>query len=230
MSQAEEPETVIDVSGLDSNKLLRRLRDQESAKSDAISRIRLTNSGPSVELIHGVGAFLRSNLLLECEFDLGDFVFFAGTMADVRVAGDVGKSCAHSIASGSLLVRGNAGAYLAAFATGGYVAVLGKAGDRCGLGNSGAEMVVRGDVGDDAACGMSDGVLVLGRGAGKNLGLGMTGGLILIRGQAESIAPDVKKVRLKDADNLKTSLLLARAGIKATGVEFTGYRPVGGVK
>ena len=147
-----------------------------------------------------------------------------GAGASFEVFGDVGHSCAHSFAGGSLLVRGNTGDFLGAYAQSGFLAVLGKTGHDCGFFLNGAEIVVRSVAGDRAGGSMCGGILVLANGTGHQLGQAMTGGSIFLRGDASSIAESIRKVRMKDADNLRLSLLLARAGIKGDVKEFSLYQ------
>ncbi len=143
----------------------------------------------------------------------------------VEVHGNAGVCCGHSLASGTVLIHGSAGDGLGAFATGGFIAVFMHASRRCAMELAGAEVFVRRVVGDEAGYGMRDGVLVLGNGAGENLGLGMTGGVIFVRGDVKSVAPTVRPARMKDAEALRLSLLLARAGIKGSAADFKGFHP-----
>ena len=174
--------------------------------------------------LSGFGAGLEQPLTMVVEGNVGDFAFLMSDRAEVEVKGNVGISCGHSFVSGSIVVRGAAGAGLAAFAMGGFIAVHGTAGDRCGLGLSGADVFVRSTVGNAAGFNMKAGTLVLGNGAGENVGQGMTGGLIYIRGEVKSVADCARQVRMKDAESLRLGLFLARAGIKAGGADFRVYR------
>jgi glutamate synthase domain-containing protein 3 len=172
----------------------------------------------------GVGAGLSEEINVDIHGSVGDFLFLLGGNATFSVRGHVGDCSCHSMLSGQVVVHGNAGRCLAAYATGGFVAVLGNAGDRCGQGLAGADVLVRSKVGNLAGLGMRDGALVLGNGAGEQLGQGMTGGVIYVRGEVKSKAETLRSVRLKDADTMRLSLLLARAGIKANGADFKAYR------
>jgi glutamate synthase domain-containing protein 3 len=75
---------------------------------------------------------------------------------------------------------------------------------------------------------MQSGTLVIGGNAGENLGHQLRGGSIYIRGEAKSISPDIEEARLREPDRLKLSLLLMKAGIKASALkEFRVYRTPG---
>ncbi|MEM7558812.1 MAG: hypothetical protein AAF394_06785, partial [Planctomycetota bacterium] len=77
------------------------------------------------------------------------------------------------------------------------------------------------------ACNLQGVFHVLANGAGENLGIGMTGGAIYLRGEARSVAPDLRVERMRDADSMRLSLLLARAGVRGDIKEFKLYRPRG---
>jgi methylamine---glutamate N-methyltransferase subunit B len=104
------------------------------------------------------------------------------------------------------------------------VAIYGSAANRCAVGLQGADIVVRGNVGDQAAMNMSSGTVVIGGSAGKDLGIGMTGGTIFLRGEADSIADHLEIVRMKEPDRFRLSLLMLKAGIKSSGVDFRVYK------
>lgn len=186
----------------------------------ADSKVELAISGAP----HALGPGLEQAISLKVVGDVGDFAWLMGDHIDVDVRGNAGHACAHSLCSGSVLIRGNAGNCLGAYATGGFVAVHGTAGHRCGLGLAGADIFVRSLVGSHAGFGMTAGTLVLGNGAGQNVGQEMTGGLIYVRGEVKSVADDARQVRMKDAESLRLSLFLARAGIKGGAGDFKVYR------
>ena len=131
--------------------------------------------------------------------------------------------------SGQITVQGNAGRCAATYAQGGFVAVLGQATECCGLGLDGADVLIRSRTGDRAGWNMRSGTLVLGNGTGDELGTGMTGGVIYVRGEVKSKSSAIRLERFKDADAMRLSLLLARAGIKANSAEFKVYRAKGQV-
>ena len=123
---------------------------------------------------------------------------------------------------------GSAAHCLAAMARGGLNVVLGDCADRAGVSLRGADVLVRGDAGAQAGYRMQSGTLVIGGNAGENLGHQLRGGSIYIRGEAKSISPDIEEARLREPDRLKLSLLLMKAGIKASALkEFRVYRTPG---
>jgi methylamine---glutamate N-methyltransferase subunit B len=174
--------------------------------------------------IAGICAGLDHQVSVAIDGDVGDFAFMLSDKTNYDVSGSAGICCGHSFASGNILIRGSAGNCLAAYATGGFIAVHAKAGKRCAMGLAGAEVFVRRATGDEAGYCMQEGALVLGNGAGENVGFGMTGGIIYIRGEVKSVAPHARQVRMKEAEALRLSLFLARAGIKSGNADFKVFR------
>lgn len=195
-------------------------------------KLRELEAGAAVELAGhnprpghgGLCSGLSQRLTLEIVGDVGNFFFFLGAEASIDVRGGAGDCVAHSMRSGRVTVTGNVGHSVAAYATGGFVAVLGQAGERCGEGLSGADVFVRSRCGHQAGFAMRNGTLVLGNGCGEELGARMTGGVIYVRGEVGSKAPNLRPDRMKDADTLRLSLLLARSGIRSTGSDFQVFR------
>ncbi|QDV26589.1 hypothetical protein [Aureliella helgolandensis] len=207
---------------------------QNMTSEDLAARLRVCVAEQNVVLqadpqrkLNAVGAGTTLPLNLEIEGTVGDFVGLLSAEASYKISGNVGDCCGHSMLSGAISVQGAAGESLGAYAAGGFIFVLGKAGGSCGLGLRGADVFVRSTVGNRAGVAMQSGTLVLGNGAGDELGLGMQGGVIYVRGEVKSIAECVRGVRLKDADALRLSLLLARAGIKSDGKDFKAFRAKG---
>ncbi|GIX00382.1 MAG: tributyrin esterase [Pirellulaceae bacterium] len=174
--------------------------------------------------VSGVAAGLRKGIHLQFAADVGNYFYFLGADAQIEVHGSCGACTAYQMESGSLLIRNSADDFLGAFAKGGFLGVHGKAGNDCGYALAGADIVVRSTCGDRAGCGMSGGDLVLCNGSGAELGLNMVGGTIFVRGTAKP-ASGVREVRMKSAEALRLSLLLARAGIKGDVKDFRVYRP-----
>lgn len=175
----------------------------------------------------GLCCGLEQRVSVEVAGDVGDLLFFLGAEASLDVRGNAGNGLGHSMRSGRISVTGSVGNSAAAYATGGFIAVLGHAGAHCAHGLSGADVFVRSRVGEQAAHGMRDGTLVLGNGCGEMLGSQMTGGVIYVRGEVASKATGLRLDRMKNADLLRLSLLLAEAGIKSQGSEFQVFRPEG---
>ncbi len=171
-----------------------------------------------------VGLTLNSPIPLRFQGSLGDYCFAASQRAMIEVHGDIGSAAALGIRGGAIVVRGNAADSFGAFGKSGLASVYGRAGDRCAVGLRGAEIVVRGNVGADAGFFMHDGTLVIGGSAGTSLGAQMVGGTIFLRGEAASVAEHLHVVRMKESDRFQLSLLMLKAGIKSTGVEFRMYR------
>ncbi|GAB5404525.1 MAG: hypothetical protein Aurels2KO_27560 [Aureliella sp.] len=215
-----EEEITIECGGLSAMDIAEKVRSVESGKVAKLM---------GGEKLHSVGGgqWAAEKLVVDCS--LGDFAAMLGNSSHTEISGNVGSACGCSLAGGTVIVRGSAGNQLAIHAAGGFVAVFGKAGDFCGQGLDGADVFVRSLVGRSAGFAMASGTLVLGNGAGENLGHRMRGGVIYVRGEVASVSPDVKSFRLKDADTMRISLLLARVGIKSDGKDFKAYRPRGGV-
>ncbi len=212
----EDEVATIDCQGLSTRDINDVLRAAEPDK-----KLRLENVSKT---LHGFSAGAVSAASIESRGSLGDFVALLGELSNLDIYGKVGDSLGHSLVAGQIIIRGSAGDHVGAFATGGLIVVLGPAGDRCGYALQSGNVFVRGPVGDEAACCMRGGDLILGNGAGENTGCGMCGGNIYVRGEVKSLSPDIRLVRMKDADSMRLSLLLARAGIKGNVKEFRAYR------
>ena len=172
-----------------------------------------------------LGVGLKNLLKIETMGSIGDYGFAATSDCECAVQGNVGDYFGHSQISGTLLVMGSAGEGFAAMAQGGLSVVLGDSLDRPGASFRGAAVLVRGSVGAEAGFRMRSGILVIGGDAGPRLGHQLTGGRIYIRGQAESMTPDIEECRLREPDRLILSLLLMKAGLKASAIkEFRVYR------
>jgi glutamate synthase domain-containing protein 3 len=217
MSQPEnKPEITFDASGLTSDQLLNQLAGMSS---DAKVRV----IGLSEELCGTLAGFDQS---LEVNFasGIGPYAFMAARQAAFEVESNVAIGCGHSFQSGSILIRGDANNFLAAYAVGGYIAIHGRAGDYVGYGLAGADVLVRSRCGNGVGTNMRSGTLVLGNGCRENLGQGMTGGAIYVRGEVGSVAEEVQAGRLKETDTIRLSLMLVRAGIKTTYGKFQVFR------
>lgn len=218
MNDASQVTTQLNIHELGSREIGNRLRTwDETAKS-----ILLTQAMGEHCLAAGISAAVN----IQVEGNLGDYAFAMLDAAEIEIRGNVSKYAGHSMHSGSIQVHGHVGDGFGAFASGGFLATIGRGGNRCGLALAGADVIIRSDCGDEAGMAMTGGSLVLGNSVGQQLGLGMTGGAIFARGQVGSLAEGVRETRLKDADALRLSLLLVRAGIRAAAKEFRCYRPM----
>jgi len=213
---------ILDSTQLSPRQLMERLRAVESEASVQIELGGAEGVAPA-----GLCSGLAEHIQVEIMGSVGDFCYTLGAEAALEIRGRAGDCLGHSMLSGQVTVHGPAGRCVAAYARGGFVAVLGQAGECCGLGLQGADVLVRSRTGDKAGWGMRGGTLVLGNGAGEELGAGMSGGVIYVRGEVKSKSSSVRVERFKDTDALRLSLLLARAGIKASGAEFKVYRAKG---
>ncbi len=204
------------------------------SSAELAQRLRALDAGATVELSGysqqpdqaGLLSGQSQRLTIDVAGEVGHFLYFLGAEASIHVRG-VGDCAGHSMRSGRLAVSGNAARSLAAFAKGGFVAVLGQAAERCGEGLAGGDVFVRSRVGAMAGYAMRGGTLVLGNGCGERLGEEMTGGVIYVRGEVASKGANLRVDRMKPADSLRLSLLLADAGVKASGGDFQVFRPSG---
>ena len=172
-----------------------------------------------------LGVGLKNLLKVETMGSIGDYGFAGTSDCECVVQGNVGDYFGHSQISGTLLVMGSAGHGFAAMAQGGLSIVLGDSTDRPGASLRGAAVLVRGSAGAQAGYRMRSGILVIGGDAGPELGAQFQGGRIYIRGQAESLTSDIEECRLREPDRLILSLLLMKAGLKASALkEFRVYR------
>lgn len=161
---------------------------------------------------------------IEVNGDLGDYCFLANQLATIEIHGDVECSIGQGIAGGNIIVWGNAGVASGSFARDGWLAIYGTTGPRSAVGMTGGEVIIRGSAGPFAGWKMRGGTLVIGGNAGADLGSEMEGGLIFVRGEVESLAEGVEEFRLKEGDHFKLGLLMLKAGIKAAGKDFRGFR------
>lgn len=173
----------------------------------------------------GLATAMTHNLKVAIHGNVGAFFAMLNAGGDFEIHGDAASACGHSMTEGGILVRGHAGASLGAFAVGGFIAVHGSAKEYCGLCLNGGDVVVRQSVGMRAAFRMREGNLVLGNDAGNDLGAEAIGGTIYLRGEARSLAPHVREVRMRESDAVRLGLLLVRAGIKGVTKDFRVFRP-----
>jgi glutamate synthase domain-containing protein 3 len=172
-----------------------------------------------------LGVGLKNLLKVEIMGSIGDYGFAGTSNCECVVQGNVGDYFGHSQSSGTLVAMGSAGNGFAAMAQGGLSIVLGDSLDRPGASLRGAAALVRGNVGAQAGYRMRSGILVIGGDAGPELGYQFLGGRIYIRGQAQSMTSDIEQCRLREPDRLILSLLLMKAGLKASTLkEFRVYR------
>ena len=141
--------------------------------SDLAARVKVLAGNEAVEL----------GELFEIDGDGGDgMLIFEGDLRAVRGLGS-------EMASGRLLLRGDAGARLGSGMTGGSIEVEGSAEDWAGAEMRGGLIRVRGDAGDllgaalpGSRLGMRGGVILVEGRAGDDVGLAMRRGLIAVRG------------------------------------------------
>ncbi len=173
-----------------------------------------------------IGAGIRNISEVKVHGEIGDFGFCSFGDGECRVEGNVGHFFGHSVASGIILVRGHVMTSVAALGTGGLIAIYGNAGDRAAVGMQGADVVIRGSVANYAGLGMQSGTLIVGGSAGLHLGHGMRGGTIYIRGEPESISPDIEEQRIREPDRLKIGMLMLKSRIKSVGKEFRMFHSI----
>lgn len=115
----------------------------------------------------------------------------AGAADVVELVGDLGhvRSLGRGLDRGTLIVRGDAGAYLGAGMTGGSIEVTGNVGDWAGADMRGGLLTIRGDTGrylgasfPGGRLGMRDGVILVHGACGEQAGRRMRRGLIAVAG------------------------------------------------
>ena len=219
LKSSQPAATQLDCATLGAREIGEQLRAAESDSCWELTGVK--------RKLSGLGAGCETEFQVKIAGDVGDFAFMLSQNAEWEITGKAGVCCGHSLVSGRVVVHESAAECLGANMQGGFIAVLGTAARRCGFRNSGGDILIRSAVGDEAGAFMSQGDLVLANGAGDNLGIGMTGGAIYLRGEARSVAPDLRVERMRDADSMRLSLLLARAGVRGDIKEFKLYRPRG---
>jgi len=139
--------------------------------------------------------------LFEITGEAGDTITFIGTTAacdglgsdlasgTIIVEGNAGAYAGRSMKSGRLDIRGSAGDFLAAGLTGGLVTVKGSAGDFVGAvltgaknGMAGGTVVVEGNIGERAGDRMRRGTIITRGKTGASAGSRMLGGTIWAEG------------------------------------------------
>jgi len=214
---------------------LQHLIDDAIENPDRLDAITIQTTDEEPDAIYAIvqggsgkdhlGAGLKNLLKVETMGSIGDYAFACTSNCECVVQGNVGEYFGHSQVSGTLLVMGSAGRGVSAMAHGGLSVVLGDAAEQVAASLRGAAVLVRGNVGEQAGFRMRSGTLVIGGDAGPGLGHQLTGGRIYIRGEANDITPDLEECRLREPDRLKLSLLLLKAGLKASALkEFRVYR------
>jgi formylmethanofuran dehydrogenase subunit C len=102
--------------------------------------------------------------------------------------------------------------------------VHGDAGHRAGVGLVGGELIVKGSVGSQAGFEMRSGSIIIFGSTGALLGLGARGGTIYVGGEVESISANLEEDRIREADRLRLSLLLLKAGIEKKPASWKVFR------
>jgi formylmethanofuran dehydrogenase subunit C len=146
------------------------------------------------ETLHALNASAVAAFALRCGGEtvaLGDLfeVSGAGTEEEKLVlAGDLGRfdGIGARMASGEIVVRGDAGAWAGAEMSGGVLRICGDAGARLGAaypgaraGMTGGEIVVTGDAGEEAGAGMRRGLVAVGGQTRAGAGLRMLAGTVI---------------------------------------------------
>ncbi len=157
---------------------------------------------------------------------LGDYCFCGQSNIECKVEGDVGHGCAELLQSGMLEIRGNAGHALMGFAKGGLGVLHGDAKHRVGVGMAGGELIVTGKVGAQAGFEMQSGSIIVFGSTGAMLGQGARSGTIYVAGDVESVSENVEEDRIREADKLRLSLLLLKAGIESKPKHWKVFRVI----
>ncbi len=105
------------------------------------------------------------------------------------------KRIGYSLASGKILVKGNAGMYLGAFMKGGEIIVEGDVDSFAALNMKGGKLIIKGNCGDYLGAsyrgewrGMYGGEIIVEGNVGKELGAYMRKGKIVVKGNADMFA------------------------------------------
>jgi formylmethanofuran dehydrogenase subunit C len=115
----------------------------------------------------------------------------AGAEEEVVLAGDLRRfdGIGAGMSSGTIVVRGDVGAWAGTAMSGGVLRILGDTGPRLGAaypgaraGMTGGEIVVSGDAGEEAGAGMRRGLLAVGGRTGSGAGLRMLAGTVIALG------------------------------------------------
>jgi methylamine---glutamate N-methyltransferase subunit B len=173
-----------------------------------------------------LGTGVASNVPWSFQGRLGDYCFGAAANLECKVDGEVGHGFAEMMQSGIIEVRGNAGDALMGFGKSGLIVVHGNTGRRAGVGLDGGELIVKGSVGSQAGFEMQSGTIIIFGSAGSMLGLDARGGTIYVGGEVESTSANLEEDRIREADRLRLSLLLLKAGIETKPASWKVFRVV----
>lgn len=176
-------------------------------------------AGVSVRVKHPQG---KHNLAVGLDADVdveiaGDAGYFAAGMnqrARITVRGNVGRSVAENMMSGTVRVGGSASESAGASAHGGLLVIEGDAGSRCGISLKGGEIVVGGSVGHMSAFMAQAGAIVVCGDAGPGLGDSLYEAVIYVRGTIEGLGADAQIEAMSEADVAHVGRLLDQAGFR----------------
>jgi glutamate synthase domain-containing protein 3 len=215
-------ERVVDVEAIGVRALNRALHAPDVAASAPAWRIRNPHGQ------HALACGIDAAITVDIDGHVGYYCAGMNQRATVRVHGNAGPGVAENMASGCVIVAGDASQSAGSSGIGGLLHVHGNAAARCGISMKGIDIVVRGDIGHLGAFMGQAGTLVVCGAAGDALGDSLYEARIFVRGAVASLGADCIEKPLRETDRAQLAALLARSG--ETGFDPAAFRRYGSAR
>jgi glutamate synthase domain-containing protein 3 len=177
---------------------------------------------------HAVACGIDAPIRVDIDGHVGYYCAGMNQHATVHVHGNAGTGVGENMASGSVIVDGDASQSAGASGIGGLLHIRGNAAARCGISMKGVDIVVRGDVGHLAAFMGQAGTLVVCGDAGDALGDSLYEARLFVRGRVASLGADCIEKPLREPDRAQLAALFERCG--ETGLDPADFRRYGSAR
>lgn len=219
--KAPATDQTIDAGSFSPDQLMQKIVAQSIAEDDSSDwpRIALENIDAERPLL----PFFDAGVMLRIDSPVPNDSFFYLRRGEVEIRNHVGDSIATGMSSGVVRIRGRAGAGSGVCMSGGTLAIYQSAGVRVGAAMTGGGIFVRGDVGPQCGFASTAGTIIVGGNAGKDLGARSRGAAFFVRGEVESLGPDIVEAPNRKQAQLRLSVLLMNASISGKPTEFKRF-------
>jgi len=177
---------------------------------------------------HAIACGIDAEITVDIDGHVGYYCAGMNQRATVRVHGNAGTGVAENMASGAVIVDGDASQSAGSSGIGGLLHVRGNAAARCGISMKGIDIVVRGDIGHLGAFMGQAGTLVVCGDAGDALGDSLYEARVFVRGRVASRGADCIEKPLRERDREQLAALFARCG--ETGLDAATFRRYGSAR
>jgi len=177
---------------------------------------------------HALACGIDAPIAIDIDGHVGYYCAGMNQQATVHIHGNAGTGVAENMASGTVIVDGDASQSAGASGLGGLLHVRGSAAARCGISMKGIDVVVRGDVGHLAAFMGQAGTLIVCGDAGEGLGDSLYEARLFVRGRVASLGADCIEKPLREGDRATLAALLERCG--EHGVDPADFRRYGSAR